>query len=117
MVIEVRASAADRGANGSATTLRRRWWAHQDSNLEQAGYEPAALTVELWAPIQSAVGHPPAARLRGPSFEKRAKLAAARRVAQLAERLCLDLPDAFARDREALTDLFKSVLAAVADSE
>ena len=25
------------------------WWAHQDSNLEQAGYEPAALTVELWA--------------------------------------------------------------------
>ena len=26
------------------------WWAHQDSNLEQAGYEPAALTVELWAP-------------------------------------------------------------------
>ena len=26
------------------------WWAHQDSNLEQAGYEPAAVTVELWAP-------------------------------------------------------------------
>ena len=25
------------------------WWAHQDSNLERAGYEPAALTVELWA--------------------------------------------------------------------
>ena len=24
-------------------------WAHQDSNLERAGYEPAALTVELWA--------------------------------------------------------------------
>ena len=24
-------------------------WAHQDSNLERAGYEPAALTIELWA--------------------------------------------------------------------
>src|SRR6266496_6060789 len=24
-------------------------WAHQDSNLEPADYEPAALTVELWA--------------------------------------------------------------------
>src|SRR5439155_23393998 len=29
---------------------RERRWAHQDSNLEQAGYEPAALTVELLAP-------------------------------------------------------------------
>ncbi len=26
------------------------WWAHQDSNLGLAGYEPAALTAELWAP-------------------------------------------------------------------
>src|SRR5436853_3596278 len=26
-----------------------RKWAHQDSNLERTGYEPAALTVELWA--------------------------------------------------------------------
>ena len=24
-------------------------WAHQDLNLEPADYEPAALTVELWA--------------------------------------------------------------------
>ena len=24
-------------------------WAHQDSNLEPTGYEPVALTVELWA--------------------------------------------------------------------
>jgi hypothetical protein len=24
-------------------------WAHQDSNLGRAGYEPAALTAELWA--------------------------------------------------------------------
>ncbi len=26
------------------------WWAHQDSNLGQTGYEPAALTAELRAP-------------------------------------------------------------------
>ena len=25
------------------------WWAHQDSNLGQAGYEPEALPTELWA--------------------------------------------------------------------
>ena len=28
---------------------RNEEWAHQDSNLEGAGYEPAALTIELWA--------------------------------------------------------------------
>ena len=27
----------------------RVWWAHQDLNLEPADYEPAALTIELWA--------------------------------------------------------------------
>ena len=32
-----------------AAASRKRRWAHQDSNLERAGYEPAALTVELWA--------------------------------------------------------------------
>jgi hypothetical protein len=26
-------------------------WAHQDSNLERTGYEPGALTVELWAQL------------------------------------------------------------------
>ena len=31
------------------TATREEWWAHQDSNLGQAGYEPAALTAELWA--------------------------------------------------------------------
>ena len=25
------------------------WWAHQDSNLGPSGYEPVALTTELWA--------------------------------------------------------------------
>jgi hypothetical protein len=34
-------------------------WAHQDSNLGRAGYEPAALTAELWAhySLQSKVGN------------------------------------------------------------
>src|SRR5436853_2144314 len=32
-----------------ARAKRKKNWAHQDSNLERAGYEPAALTVELWA--------------------------------------------------------------------
>src|SRR6185312_4571835 len=81
--------------------------AHQDSNLEQAGYEPAALTVELWARTI----------LRRPSFEKRAKFARPRRVPQLAQRLGLDLADALAGDGEALADLFERVLAAVADAE
>src|SRR5438034_6121754 len=26
----------------------RSWWVHQDSNLGPAGYEPVALTAELW---------------------------------------------------------------------
>ena len=29
------------------------WWAHQDSNLGPSGYEPPALTTELWAPDRS----------------------------------------------------------------
>ncbi len=28
---------------------RKRKWAHEDSNLGPTGYEPAALTAELWA--------------------------------------------------------------------
>src|SRR3712207_3578183 len=35
----------------SPASLVSEWWAHQDSNLGQAGYEPAALTAELWARI------------------------------------------------------------------
>src|SRR6185437_900123 len=52
-----------------------------------------------------------------PSFEKRLQATAARRVAQLAERLGLDLADALAGDGEALADFFERVLAAVADAE
>src|SRR5580765_7676384 len=55
--------------------------------------------------------------LTGPSFEERPQLAAARGVPQLAQRLGLDLTDAFTRDGEALPDLFERVLAAVADAE
>src|SRR5947208_7137170 len=54
---------------------------------------------------------------RSPSLEERAQLPAPRRMAQLAERLGLDLSDALAGDREALADLFERVLAAVADAE
>ena len=35
--------------SNSIIDARCDWWAHQDSNLGQAGYEPAALTTELWA--------------------------------------------------------------------
>src|SRR5262245_9193428 len=43
------------------------WWAHQDSNLERAGYEPAALTVELWArSIVAQKLRPPSSVLRPP---------------------------------------------------
>ena len=31
------------------------WWAHQDLNLEPADYEPAALTIELWARLVDSV--------------------------------------------------------------
>src|ERR671921_724630 len=53
----------------------------------------------------------------GAPFEKGAQLSRSRRVPQLAQRLGLDLPDAFARDREALAHLLERVLAAVADAE
>src|SRR3972149_6774837 len=52
-----------------------------------------------------------------PPLEERTQLSAARRMAQLAQRLRLDLPDALAGDREALADLLERVLAAVADAE
>ena len=40
---------APRYRSEGARPGRVEWWAHQDSNLERAGYEPAALTIELWA--------------------------------------------------------------------
>ncbi len=41
------------GLPAEARAQRERRWAHQDSNLERAGYEPAALTIELWARSRS----------------------------------------------------------------
>lgn len=38
------------GDSGTLTVSKWKWWAHQDSNLEPDGYEPSALTIELWAP-------------------------------------------------------------------
>src|SRR5580765_597071 len=35
------------------TLCEQRLWAHQDLNLEPADYEPAALTIELWARLTS----------------------------------------------------------------
>src|ERR671912_454996 len=66
-------------------------------------------------------GRPRAVRmgttLRGPTFEERPQLPAARGMPQLAQRLGLDLPDPLARDREALAHLFEGVLAPVANAE
>src|SRR5438552_4700016 len=53
----------------------------------------------------------------GSRLQEAPELLRARRVAQLAERLGLDLPDALARDREILSDLLERVLASVGEAE
>src|SRR5262249_53934661 len=50
-------------------------------------------------------------------FDERLEPLAARRMAELAERFCLDLADALARDLEVLADLFERVVALLADAE
>src|SRR5262245_36888356 len=58
--------------------------------------------------------------LSGPTLsilDERPEIAATQRVAQLPERLGLDLADALARHLEALADLFERVLALFADAE
>src|SRR6266699_1630807 len=55
--------------------------------------------------------------LGGSSLEERPELTRAGRMTQLPQRLRFDLPDALARDREALSDLLERVLAAFADAE
>ena len=40
---------AAKDVNEGNCGLSERRWAHQDLNLEPADYEPAALTIELWA--------------------------------------------------------------------
>ena len=51
----MKAAAARNPSRSVGGSLRqdRVWWAHQDSNLEPTDYESAALTVELWARIQT----------------------------------------------------------------
>src|SRR5688572_31880985 len=51
------------------------------------------------------------------ALEERAQLLRARRVAQLAQRLRLDLPDALARHVELLADLFQRVVGVHLDAE
>ena len=43
------AIAKQSGIRALQSAIHEMEWAHQDSNLEQTGYEPVALTVELWA--------------------------------------------------------------------
>src|SRR5262245_58831649 len=84
-------------------------WAHLDSNQDRTGYEPGALPIELWARVSSMIA---------PSrFEEAPELLGARRMAQLAERLRLDLADALAGDGEVLSHLLEGVLAAVGQPE
>src|SRR5258708_10332212 len=59
---------------------------------------------------------PSAFFLRSP-LEERLELTRPRRMAQIAQRLGLDLRDAFARDGEILAAFLERVLAAVADAE
>src|ERR1051325_1774557 len=53
----------------------------------------------------------------GSRFEEAPELLGARGMAELAQRLGLDLPDALAGDREVLADLLQGVLAAVREAE
>src|SRR5687768_9791363 len=69
----------------------RAWWAHLGSNQDASGYEPGAL------PLSYGPSKGDASR-----FEEAPQLLRARGMAQLAQRLGLDLPDALARDREVL---------------
>lgn len=41
------------------------WWVHQDSNLGPAGYEPVALTAELWTQTAQVYSNPKNACLEG----------------------------------------------------
>src|SRR5580765_8098467 len=84
-------------------------WAHLDSNQDRTGYEPGALPIELWARRSS--------YHRCSRLQEAPELLGARGMAELAQRLGLDLPDALASDREVLADLLQRVLAAVREAE
>src|SRR5258708_27397646 len=95
-----RLSQATHASSRSRAPIQK--WAHLDSNQDRSGYEPGALPLS-YGPAVKEVS----------SLEKAPQLLGPRRVAQLAERLGLDLADALARDREVLPDLLQGVLAAV----
>src|SRR5499427_727326 len=59
----------------------------------------------------------PVARIASFEIEERAELFRAARMAQLAQRLGLDLADALARDVELLADLFQRVVGVHVDAE
>src|SRR5215471_2965039 len=85
------------------------WWAHLDSNQDRTGYEPGALTIELWAR-----GWRSWHRSR---LQEAPELLGARGMAELAEGLGLNLTYALAGDREVLAHLFEGVLSAVGEPE
>src|SRR5919109_3196530 len=95
---------ATRGPSRSRAPIQT--WAHLDSNQDLSGYEPGALPLS----------YGPARRPRS-SLEEAPEFLRPRRVAQLAQRLGLDLSDALARHREVLPDFLERVLAAVGEPE
>ena len=115
----IRRSSSCRSRRTRSSSIMRPW-AHQDLNLGPTGYEPAALTAELWARggrTRSAARNSPAgagARVAAPpatSFGELAELPRPGRVPQLANRLGLDLPYSLARNVELLPDLLRRPLA------
>ena len=77
----------------------------RDDDQRSDGPPPPAALVPLPVPGRSLL------------VEERPHLPRPRRMLQLAKRLCLNLPDAFAGDAELLADLFQRVIGVHADAE
>src|SRR5438093_8588152 len=89
-------------------------WAHLDSNQDRTGYEPGALPLSYGPACHDTTLAEAPSRARAgvmlmttaaSGFEEAPQLLRARRVAELAQRLGLDLADALAGHRDILTDL------------
>src|SRR5215813_4179457 len=85
------------------------WWAHLDLNQDLTGYEPGALSIELWAR-----GWQSWHRSR---LEEAPKLLGPRGMTELAEGLGLYLANALTGDRKVLPHFLEGVLAAVGEPE